>query len=62
MLAFNNNCELKLDISTYKNYKWHEYSLKPFDLSAKIANSYECSIAKDNNLTFTNKVLKKINQ
>ena len=34
-LAIQNNTELKLDTNFFKTYKWHEYSLTPFNIQTK---------------------------
>jgi hypothetical protein len=60
MLASNNQCELKLDLSTFETYEWHEYSLAPFAIAAKIAGSRECAISKGENLSLLNRILKKL--
>lgn len=60
MLASKNQCGLKLDLSTYKNYEWHEYSLIPFAIAAKIAGARECAVSKGQNLSLLNRIIKKL--
>lgn len=60
MLASNNQCGLKLDLSTYENYEWHEYSLAPFAIAAKIAGARECTVSKGKNLSVLNRILRKL--
>lgn len=62
MLASKNQCELKLDLSSFENYEWHEYSLAPFNISAKVAGARECAISKGGNLSLLNRVIKKISK
>ena len=41
-LATSNNCKLKLDVSSYENYEWHDYSLSPFSIDEIFAIPEEC--------------------
>ncbi len=59
-IAIKNNCELKLDLSSYENYEWHEYSLSPFNIKAAIASTAEIKKLKNKQQHFINKVLRKI--
>lgn len=47
-LAIKNDTELKLDLSFFKTYDWHEYSLAPFNIQAKIATEEELWAVKGN--------------
>ena len=60
MLASNNQCELKLDLSTFETYEWHEYSLAPFKIVAKIAGLKECAVSKGQNLSLFDRIKRKI--
>lgn len=40
-MAIANNCQLKLDVSLYKDYEFHDYSLTPFCIEADIASEKE---------------------
>ena len=40
-LAIKNKTELKLDISFFENYDWHDYSLAPFNIIEKFASKKE---------------------
>lgn len=42
-LALANNCQLKLDISFYKNYGFRAYELELFNINAEIASAAEVS-------------------
>ena len=44
--------ELKIDLSFFDNYEWHDYSLNPFNLSAKraVREDVEWIISKDSTL------------
>ncbi len=58
-IALKNKCDLKLDLSTYENYEWHEYSLSPFNIKATIANQSEIDVLLQKHDHFINKVLRK---
>lgn len=50
MLALKHNTQLKLDISFFETYEWHEYSLSPFLLEAVVASKAEVhEMIKKNN-------------
>ncbi|MBR2648435.1 MAG: alpha-1,2-fucosyltransferase [Sediminibacterium sp.] len=50
MLALKHNTQLKLDISFFETYEWHEYSLAPFLLEAVVASKAEVhDMVKKNN-------------
>ena len=59
-LAKSNNSALKLDLSMFEHYEWHEYSLKPFDIKATIASKAESQIMKGENLSFYTRIKRKI--
>lgn len=46
-LAIKLNTTLKLDLSFFKTYEWHEYSLLPFNLNASIATDRELKAIKN---------------
>ena len=50
--------QLKIDLSFYDDYEWHDYSLAPFNLSALAANSDEIAEIKK----LDNGVLYKVKQ
>lgn len=58
-IALKNNCELKLDISSYENYEWHEYSLAPFNVEATIASTHEIKKLHEKHNRLFNKILRK---
>lgn len=59
-LSKKNNCELKLDVSTFEHYEWHEYSLKPLSIDVKLASKIEIEILKGQNLSLINRIKRKI--
>lgn len=59
-LAIKNNCQLKLDISSFKNYKLRDYNLRSFSIDEKIASKQECDLLKGENLFFLQKIKNKI--
>jgi hypothetical protein len=59
-LAIKNNCELKLDISSYQNYEWHDYSLRPFSIYENFATKNECDNLKGENLSLYQKIKKRV--
>lgn len=58
-IALKNNCELKLDLSSYENYEWHEYSLAPFNLKASIAQPSDIKKLQEKHERLFNKILRK---
>ena len=59
-LAIKNNCELKLDLSFFENYDWHEYSLDSFQTINNIATKDEIEKIKKLNNSFFKKLERKI--
>ncbi len=59
-LALRNRCELKLDLSVFENYEWHEYSLKPFNIQEKIASKRECEILRGLNLPLIKRIKNRL--
>jgi hypothetical protein len=59
-LAVENNCELKLDVSSYENYEWHDYSLSPFKINEIFASPEECQSFKGTGLNFFQKIYRKL--
>lgn len=59
-LALRNGCELKLDLSIFENYEWHEYSLKPFNIKEEIASQKECEILRGQNLPLYKRIQRKL--
>jgi hypothetical protein len=53
--------EFKIDLSFYETYEWHTFSLNPFNISAKIANTEEISFIKSLDHRFQNKIMRKLN-
>jgi hypothetical protein len=58
--AIEMGVDLKLDLSFYENYDWHEYSLAPFNIKANIASVNEIEEIIKLDQKITNKVLTKI--
>ena len=52
--------EFKIDLSFYLNYKWHTYSLEPFNISAKLANANEIDYIKCLDKKIFNKIKRKV--
>ncbi len=59
-LAIKNNCELKLDISSYNNYEWHDYSLSPFSINENFATETECNNFKGENLSIFQNIKNRV--
>ena len=59
-LALRNKCELKLDISTFENYEWHEYSLNPFNIKQVIATKKERENLLGINLPIYERIKRKL--
>jgi hypothetical protein len=59
-LSEKNNCKLKIDISSYDNYEWHKYSLKPFYINESFADKNDCDFLKGNNISFSDKIKRKL--
>lgn len=58
-LAIKNKTVLKLDVSFFETYEWHEYSLAPFCLEASIATEQELRGYKNTNISLWQRFLKK---
>lgn len=59
-LAIRNNCELKLDISDFRTYKLHPYSLSVFAISGTIATDEECDVLKYRKVSLLESAARKI--
>lgn len=59
VLAKKNNCELKLDLSMFESYEWHDYSLKPFNIKAQICSKEESDFLTGQNLSFFERLKRK---
>jgi hypothetical protein len=59
-LAIKNNCQLKLDISSYNNDPLRDYNLRAFSICENLANVHECNLLKGGNLSFFQKLMKEI--
>ncbi|ABQ25874.1 alpha-1,2-fucosyltransferase [Geotalea uraniireducens] len=46
-LALTHNVELKIDITMFSDYKWHTYSLRPFNIRESIATEEEIKALTD---------------
>lgn len=58
-LASFNQVELKLDLSFFKTYEWHAYSLSPFAINEIHASESECDQLRQAHTSFANRVLRK---
>jgi hypothetical protein len=59
VLAIENKVELKLDLSFFKNYEWHAYSLSPFSIQETFATESECDYLRQKHVSIVNRVLRK---
>jgi hypothetical protein len=59
-LAISNNSKLKLDVSSYENYEWHDYSLSPFCIDEIFATTEECDNYKGIGLNIFQKLYRKV--
>lgn len=59
-LATKNNCVLKLDVSSYENYEWHNYSLSRLSIDEVFASPVECDKYKGIRLNFFQKIYRKL--
>lgn len=59
-LALRNKCELKLDISSFENYEWHDYSLNPFNINQEIATKKERENLLGINLPIYERIKRKL--
>lgn len=59
-LSIKNKCQLKLDISSYQNYEWHDYSLRPFSIRENFADKSDCELLKGEKFSFVRKIKQKI--
>lgn len=60
-LALKHSTSLKLDLSFFETYEWHEYSLAPFNIEEQIATYHEIKKAKGIPKNFLLKLLHKYN-
>ncbi|HTE24078.1 alpha-1,2-fucosyltransferase [Flavitalea sp.] len=58
-IATRNRTELKLDITFFENYEWHEYSLEPFSIDAPIAGKVELDRLKKRQESFVERFKRK---
>lgn len=59
-LAIKNKVNLKLDLSFFRNYEWHEYSLEPFNIQKNYASENDLqSLGVKNGVV--NKIARKLN-
>lgn len=58
-LAMKWNTVLKLDVSSYEGYEWHDYSLSPFNIDAAFATAEEVAHLVKLHGSFINRVLRK---
>ena len=59
-LSIKNKCQLKLDISSYQNYEWHDYSLRPFSIRENFADKSDCELLKGEKFSFVRKIKQNI--
>ena len=59
-LSIKNRCQLKLDISSYQNYEWHDYSLRPFSIRENFADKSDCELLKGEKFSFVRKIKQNI--
>ncbi|MEQ1733119.1 MAG: alpha-1,2-fucosyltransferase [Bacteroidia bacterium] len=59
-LATLRNTELKLDISFFETYEWHEYSLAPFNIIATIATKAEVEQLQNKKYGYIQRIKQKL--
>jgi hypothetical protein len=59
-LAKINCCELKIDISSYKNYELHSYSLPFFEVDEKLVTQRESDFFKGVGISFSERFIRKL--
>ena len=59
-IAVCRNTELKVDISLFKTYKLHNYSLEPFNLEQKFANRNEIASLTLDNYSYTRRAINRL--
>ena len=60
VLAIENNTSLKIDLSFFEDYEWHEYSLNPLSIHKNIATKAEVESLKGFDRLFLNKIKRKL--
>ncbi len=58
-ISMRQNIPMKIDISFFEHYEWHEYSLSPFNIKKEYASKEECDDIKNGNHTILNRLLIK---
>lgn len=59
-LAIKNNTSVKLDLSFFEHYEWHEYSIAPFALQAELATKQEVTELKARDKSTLTKIARKL--
>ncbi|MNQ97033.1 Glycosyl transferase family 11 [compost metagenome] len=59
-LALRNKSKLKLDLSFFENYEWHEYSLAPFNIIEDFAEQSDINRLKKQKLSLLERVMIKL--
>lgn len=59
-IALKNGVPMKMDLSFFKDYKWHVYSLAPFKINENFASVEECTNLLHPSLSFFKRVVNKL--
>lgn len=59
-LATLRNTKLKLDVSFFETYEWHEYSLTPFNINASIATKAEVEQLQNKKYSYVQRIKQKL--
>ena len=59
-LAIRNNAVLKLDLSFFETYEWHEYSLDPFNIEKNVLQSADRIYFERNKKNLFKRIIRKL--
>ena len=59
-IAVKNGVPMKIDLSFFKDYKWHAYSLAPFNIDENFASAQECNDLLNPSLSLFSRGLNKL--
>lgn len=59
-IALKNGVPMKIDLSFFKDYKWHAYSLAPFNIDENVASAEECTDLLNPSLSLLSRGLNKL--
>lgn len=61
-IAIKNGIPMKMDLSFFKDYKWHVYSLAPFNIDENFASAEECKQLLEPSLSLFTRVVNKLSK